>query len=110
MLLLLKTEERQLSVPAHRALVAITGQDFGDSNRKWTAWYKRNQGRHRIEWLIDSLMHSDERVRSIAGLELQKLTRVYYGFAAGAGKKDRERAQTRYRKWWASEGLSRFTG
>jgi len=99
---------RQLSVPAHRALVAITGNDFGDSERRWRAWAEKNRARHRIEWLIDGLMHGDERVRTTAGLELQKLTQVYYGYDAGAGKREREQAQTRYRNWWLIEGRRLF--
>jgi hypothetical protein len=95
---------RQLSVPAHRSLLCITAQDFGDSDRKWKAWFEKNRTRPRIEWLIESLMHTDERVRNTAGLELQKLTQVYYGFVASAPKRDRERAQQRYRDWLRQQG------
>jgi hypothetical protein len=95
---------RQLSVPAHRSLLSITAQDFGDSDRKWKAWFEKNRTRPRIEWLIESLMHNDERVRNTAGLELQKLTQVYYGFVASASKRDRERAQQRYRDWLRQQG------
>jgi hypothetical protein len=95
---------RQLSVPAHRSLLLITAQDFGDSERKWKAWLEKNRKRPRVEWLIDSLMHADERVRNTAGLELQKLTQVYYGFVASSPKRDRERAQQRYRDWLRQQG------
>jgi hypothetical protein len=97
-------DNRQLSVPAHRSLLAITAQDFGDSERKWKSWYERHKQQHRAEWLIDSLMHGDERVRTTAGLELQKLSQVYYGYSAAAPKRDRERVQERYRQWWDSQG------
>jgi hypothetical protein len=97
-------DNRQLSVPAHRSLLAITAQDFGDSERKWKSWFDKNRTRHRVEWLIDSLMHSEERVRTSAGVELQKLSQVYYGYTASAPKRDRERAQERYRVWWQSQG------
>jgi hypothetical protein len=53
-------------------------------------------------------MHGDERVRTTAGLELQKLTQVYYGYDAGAGKREREHTQTRYRNWWLIEGRRLF--
>lgn len=95
---------RQLSVPAHRSLLVITAQDFGDSERKWKGWLEKNRKRPRVEWLIDSLMHADERVRNTAGLELQKLTQVYYGFVASSSKRDRERAQQRYRDWLRQQG------
>jgi hypothetical protein len=98
---------RQLSVPAHRSLIAITGQDF-EGERKWRAWLDKNKGRHRVEWLIDGLMHGEERVRQTAGLELQKLTQTYYGFEPSAGKREREQAQTRYRNWWLIEGKRTF--
>ncbi|HEX7478433.1 MAG TPA: hypothetical protein VF331_11545 [Polyangiales bacterium] len=101
-------DDKQLSVPAHRALVAITGQDFGPVIRKWSAWYEDNRRSHRAQWLIESLMHPEQVVRATAGLELQKLTQVYYGFVAGAPKRDRERAQKRYRDWWELEGSKRF--
>jgi hypothetical protein len=101
---------RQLSVPAHRTLIAITAQDFANVPRKWKAWIDKNKGRHRVEWLIEGLMHSEERVRATAGMELQKLTQVYYGFSASAAKRDRERAQKRYRDWWDSQGRTQFNG
>lgn len=107
---LLKLSEhpsRQLSVPAHRSLIAITGQDF-DGERKWRAWLDKNKSRHRVEWLIDGLMNTEERVRATAGLELQKLTQTYYGFEPSAGKREREQAQTRYRNWWLIEGKRAF--
>lgn len=100
--------DRQYSIPAQKALVAITGQDFDDSAKKWKAWYAKHEGFHRAQWLIESLLHSDERVRAIAGHELQKLTQVYYGFVASASKRDRERACDRYRAWWDAEGHAQF--
>jgi hypothetical protein len=101
---------RQLSVPAHRTLIAITAQDFANVPRKWKAWIDKNKRRHRVEWLIEGLMHGEERVRATAGMELQKLTQVYYGFSASAAKRDRERAQKRYRDWWDTLGRTQFGG
>jgi Type II secretion system (T2SS), protein E, N-terminal domain len=105
---LLAHADRQLSIPAHRALVAITCQDFGSNTKKWRLWYEDNQHRHRVQWLIESLMHSEQNLRSAAGIELQKVTQVYYGFVASAPKRDRERAQKRYQDWWDSEGRKRL--
>ncbi len=102
-------DSRQLSVPATRALTALTGQDFGGSARKWRNWFNKNKDRHRAEWLIDSLMHSDERVREIAGNELQKLSQVYYGYAATASKRERDKAKKRYEAWWQITGKTQFT-
>lgn len=100
--------DKQISVPAHRALTAITCQDFGKSARKWRSWYEDNAQRHRVEWLIEGLMHADQALRAAAGLELQKLTQVYYGYVAGAAKRDRELAQKRYWDWWRGEGRRKF--
>jgi hypothetical protein len=105
---LLGHSDRQISLPAHRAIVAITCQDFAKSVKKWRAWYQENAGRHRVEWLIDALMHSDQGLRGAAGLELQKITQVYYGYVAAAPKREREQAQKRYWDWWGSEGRSKF--
>jgi len=102
------SEDRQLSVPAHRTLVAITGQDFGTALRRWSTWHDTHKEQHRAQWLIEGLLHSDERMRAIAGHELQKLTQVYYGFAAGAPKRERERAHARYEAWWLVEGRAMF--
>ncbi len=101
--------DKQISLPAHRALAAITGQDFGTSTRKWQAWFDDNGRRHRVEWLIQSLMHADQPLRASAGIELQKLTQVYYGYVASAPKRERERAQHRYQEWWDGEGRKRFS-
>ena len=100
--------DKQISVPAHRALCAITCQDFAKSAKKWRAWYDANAYRHRVEWLIEGLMHADQSLRASAGLELQKLTQVYYGYVAGASKRDREMAQKRYWDWWRGEGRNKF--
>jgi hypothetical protein len=100
--------DKQISVPAYRALVAITCQDFAKSVKKWRAWYEANAGKHRVEWLIEALMHSDQNLRGAAGLELQKVTQVYYGYVAAAPKREREQAQKRYWDWWRGEGHSKF--
>ena len=53
-------------------------------------------------------MHHEERIRSVASIELQKLTQVYHGFSASAPKRDREQIQRRYRDWWDKEGRAQF--
>jgi hypothetical protein len=100
--------DKQICVPAHRALTLITCQDFGKSPRKWRSWLTTNAERHRVEWLIEGLMHSEESMRATAGLELQKLTQVYYGYVAAASKREREAAQKRYAEWWRTEGRTRI--
>jgi hypothetical protein len=105
---LLATSEPELVSAAHRALVTLTRQDFGDSMRRWQAWAERNSERHRIEWLIDGLLHNEETIRAAAADELKTLTQEYFGYHPASPKKDREIAQRKYRAWWESDGRRRF--
>ncbi len=94
---------------ARRALLLITRQDFGRSSLRWGDWWARNEDRHRIEWLIDALMHEQPSVRRAAGDELKLLTKEYFGYYDDLPKRERERAQGLYRAWWEREGRPRFT-
>lgn len=105
---LLKEDDAVLIDHVHRALVILTCEDMGRSHRRWRGWYDKHGERHRVEWLIDGLMHDDESIRTLAGNELERLTQEQYGFHPGAPKKDRERAHRRYRRWWEDEGRRRF--
>ena len=104
----LKDHDDDLVEHAHRALVAITGNDVGGTHRKWASWWEKNRARHRIEWLIDGLGHADEKVRRHAGEELQRATQQYYGYHPGSPKRDRDLVAKRYRQWWDREGQRRF--
>lgn len=104
----LKDHDDDLVEHAHRALVAITGNDVGATHRKWSSWWEKNRARHRIEWLIDGLGHTDEKVRRHAGEELQRATQQYYGYHPGSPKRDRDLVAKRYRQWWDREGQRRF--
>ena len=105
---LLGVKEELLADAAHEALQVLTRQDFGRSRRKWEEWAEANAGRHRVEWLIDGLLHPDEAVRSAAGEELKHLTQEYYGYHPSLSRREREIAQRKYRRWWESEGQRRF--
>ncbi|MEO6603863.1 MAG: HEAT repeat domain-containing protein [Polyangiaceae bacterium] len=93
---------------AYWALGVIARQDFGTKAALWEEWRLANYGRHRIEWLIDSLMHENQELRRTAGDELKSLTKEYFGYYDDLPKKERERAQERYRQWWDSKGKARF--
>lgn len=94
---------------ARRALLMITRQDFGRDPRRWQEWWLRSSGRHRIEWLIDALMHEQPSLRRAAADELKLLTKEYFGYYDDLPKRERERAQAQYRAWWEREGRDRFT-
>lgn len=93
---------------AHRALAVLARQDFGEDARGWREWWERAAGRHRIEWLIESLVHEDANIRHEAGEELKKLSGIFVGFYFNLPRRERERAQAQYREWWEREGRSRF--
>jgi len=93
---------------AHWALGVIARQDFATKAAHWEEWWLANSYRHRIEWLIDSLMHESQDLRRAAGDELKSLTKEYFGYYDDLPKKERQRAQDRYREWWESKGKARF--
>jgi len=104
----LTDEDAEIAVVARRSLIAITRQDFGTDSRRWLQWWGQNSARHRIEWLIDALTDETQGIRRAAGDELKGLTHETFGYYDDLPKRERERAQQRFRDWWASEGKSRF--
>ncbi len=105
---LLEQDNEDVVKSAHWALCTLTRQDFGLDRQQWSKWWEANRDRHRIEWLIDALMHEDADVRRSAGDELKMLTKEYFGYYDDLPKKERNRAQQRYREWWDSRGKARF--
>jgi hypothetical protein len=93
---------------AHASLVRLGCQDFGNHKKKWTGWLDKHGDQHRVEWLIDSLMHSDERLRRRASDEIKHLTQEDFGYEPGLSKKEREAAQRKYRVWWQRVGIRMF--
>ena len=93
---------------AHWALGVIARQDFGTKASLWEEWWLAHSRAHRIEWLIDALMHDNQELRRTAGDELKSLTKEYFGYYDDLPKKERERAQARYREWWETKGKARF--
>ncbi len=100
----------EVAEAARRALLLITRQDFGRAVAPLAATGgPGTSGRHRIEWLIDALMHDQPSVRRAAGDELKLLTKEYFGYYDDLPKRERERAQGLYRTWWEREGRPRFS-
>jgi hypothetical protein len=104
----LEDSSEEVADAARRALLLITRQDFGRDVRRWQEWWSANGGRHRIEWLIDALMHDQPSVRRAAGDELKALTKEYFGYYDDLPRKEREQAQLRYREWWRVDGRLRY--
>jgi hypothetical protein len=98
-----------VAVAARHALVMITRQDFGLDPKKWNAWWDGNKERHRLEWLIDALMHEQRALRGAASDELRTITKEYFAYYDDLPKRERERAQARYRDWWETVGRVRFS-
>ncbi len=105
---LLESQEGEVVRAAHASLVRLSCQDFGTHKKKWTVWFDKRSAQHRVEWLIDGLMHSDERLRRRASNELKHLTQEYFGYEPGLSKKEREAAQEKYRIWWRRVGFRMF--
>jgi hypothetical protein len=89
-------------------LRAVTGQDFGKSWRRWSAWWKRAQSQHRVEWLIEALGHGDESVRDTAFRELSAFVPEDFGFVPSGPRRERDRARQLYVKWWKETGRNLF--
>ncbi|MBP9087301.1 MAG: hypothetical protein KBG15_14355 [Kofleriaceae bacterium] len=93
---------------ARAALVWLSRQDFGTSERKWRRWWEDNKKRHRMEWLIDALGHKEDALRKAAIDDLRRLTGEYFGYHHDLAKKERDAAQARWQTWWKETGLRRF--
>jgi hypothetical protein len=106
---LLAAGSAEIQTSAHWALVVVARTDYGDNAAAWDEWWRVNAPRHRIEWLIDALMHESQEIRRAAGDELKSLTKEYFGYYDDLPPRERERAQKRYRDWWDSKGKARFT-
>jgi len=104
----LSEDDPEIATVARRSLIAITRQDHALDTRKWLTWWGQNSNRHRVEWLIDALVDETQGIRRAAGEELKTLTQETFGYYDDLPKRERERAQQRFRDWWASEGRARF--
>ena len=93
---------------ARKALVALTAQDFGLSERKWRKWFDTARKRHRIEWLIEGLNHKEDAIREASINDLRRLTGEYFGYHHDLPRKEREVAAERWAGWWKETGMRRF--
>jgi hypothetical protein len=97
-----------LAQTAARALVEITAQDFGQSRKKWEAWWQANRGADRIEWLLEGLSHKSPEIRFASSEELRLITGEYFGYHFDLPKREREEARERWQAWWYQSGHARL--
>jgi hypothetical protein len=105
---LLDSPVTEVVAAAHASLVRLSSQDFSTRRKRWSAWFDKHGDEHRVVWLINALMHSDERLRRRASEELKHLTQEDFGYEPGKSKKARMAAQKKYRTWWVAVGFRMF--
>jgi hypothetical protein len=93
---------------ARKALIALTAQDFGLTEKKWRKWHETARKRHRIEWLIEGLVHKEDAIRESAINDLRRMTGEYFGYHHDLPRKEREVAAERWSSWWRETGMRRF--
>ena len=98
------SEHGVLGEAAWRVLRMLTAQDFGNDIDAWRAWWDRNSGRPRVEWLIESLDHDDQEIREIVARDLARQSKQDFGYRASLSSEERRAIRERYRAWWSSQG------
>jgi hypothetical protein len=96
-----------LAQTAARALLEIAQQDFGQSRKKWLAWWETHKSSERVDWLLEGLSHKSPEIRFASSEELRLVTGEYFGYHFDLPKKEREEARERWQKWWRDEGRAR---
>jgi hypothetical protein len=78
---------------AHRALVVLTCHDYGHDAAAWRSFGRREGGRPRVAWLVDSLTHDNATMRLLAAAELTPLLPHLPGLTRFAMLSATERAE-----------------
>ncbi len=92
---------------AEAALVAITKQSFGRSQRRWLKWFHANKNRSRLAWLVDGLSHRSLEIRESALLELSEQVGETFDFVPDGPRGDRAAAVERWMQWLEARGVPR---
>lgn len=90
------------------ALLTLTNQDFGNSTRKWRAWWEKNQGGNRIEWMLEGLAHKNAEIRKNSSETLRRMTGEFFGYGHDLPKKERDKKRKLWMSWWDQSGKERF--
>jgi len=105
---LLSDPVQDVGEAVHRALVQITCQDFGRDTRRWIDWFAANAARHRVEWIMDALMHESAELRRLAADALAPVIDRDLGYDPYESRDERAAAHVRYLLWWEQEGRIQF--
>lgn len=100
---LLGTRPKEIAEAARHALVEITKQDFGTSERRWRAWIADNANVPRTRWLIDGLSAKDDEIRRSAQAELNRITGQFFGYRWDAPRAEREQSVAQWQDWWQAQ-------
>ncbi|MBN2804877.1 MAG: hypothetical protein JXR91_17405, partial [Deltaproteobacteria bacterium] len=99
-----------LAERCQKALIKITLNDFGYSERKWVTWFSNNRDLNRLEWAIESIIHQNENLRRAAITVVKdtigdtiELPRPPYDF------KQRQLLHDVCKKWWSETGIKLFS-
>jgi hypothetical protein len=98
-----------LARTAARALVEIAQQDFGQSRKKWLAWWEQHKKTDRVAWLLEGLSHRSPEIRFASSEELRLITGEYFGYHFDLPKREREEARERWQQWWYQTGQARLS-
>ncbi len=93
---------------AHKALVEIARQDFGEDVWRWRTFFERSAARPRIEWLLDGLLSDQRAIRVGAFRELRRVTHQNYGYTPDAPPATRRASAERWVRWWHQTGRAKF--
>lgn len=93
-----------IAQPARWALRALTSQDLGEDMAAWENWWHANNGKARVEWLIDALAHDNADLRQSAFHELRELIRSDFGYRETLSLDQVREVQRRYLEWWKTTG------
>ncbi|MBW2731960.1 MAG: HEAT repeat domain-containing protein [Deltaproteobacteria bacterium] len=102
----LKDAREDVMSSAHRSLVTLTKQNFAQDPAQWRRWWERNRQRHRVEWLIDGLVHNNYDIRESAAMELRELTGMAFGYSPDLDADARGEIRRKYVIWWSERGIN----
>ncbi len=100
----LSSRQGEIVEASVHGLREITRQDFGTSERRWSAWWSEASQKPRLAWLVDALEHRDPDIRLAALGELAAATGRDFGYKSDLSPSERAQAVSRWRAWWESEG------